>query len=97
MWDDYGIANGDKKILPYIQMLKVTKVYEMTELFKIVLVQKMNELGMKKLYRQHEKDEKGWTFNSLIDFNESEQLDFEERQLKIIFSELDKDKSGYLD
>lgn len=34
---------------------------------------------MKKLYRQYQKDERGWTFNSIIDFNEHEQLDFEER------------------
>lgn len=33
---------------------------------------------------------------SIIDFNDQEQLDFDQRELNIIFSEIDKDKSGYL-
>ena len=31
-----------------------------------------------------------------MSFNDDEQLDFDERELKILFSELDKDNSGHL-
>lgn len=96
MWEVAGIVGNNKKILQYVTLLKVKKIYDLAELFKLVLVQKINESDRAHFYNKYSKDEKGWNIYSLIDFNEEQQLDFEERELNMIFAELDKDKSGYL-
>lgn len=41
MWEEVG-ATGKKKELEYVKLLKYKKIYDLTELFKLVLVEKIN-------------------------------------------------------
>ena len=45
----------------------------------------------------YKKDERGWSRSSLVEFNEKENLEFGDRELNMLFGELDDDRSGHMD
>ena len=99
MWSVAGIREASSKILQYITLLKVKKIYEHAQLFRMILTEKINDSSREEFYRKYEmesKGQQGWTEKSLLEFNHHEGLDFDERQLKFLFGELDRDKSGVI-
>lgn len=86
MWQTpASIVAGKKKILKYIDLLKLKKIYDATEIFRYVLTEKINETNREDLYRKYEKDDKGWTYISLMDFTHDQALDFNEIEMKRLF------------
>lgn len=67
----------EKKSIDYIKLLLKLDIYDPIELFRFVLVERMNEDGTEVIYKKYEKDGKGWTQESLEEFCEREYLAFE--------------------
>ena len=45
----------------------------------MILAEKIDELGKEEFYKKYAKDQRGWNFTSLLDFNHDERLEFDER------------------
>ena len=85
------------KQINYIYLLRHLEIYDNVELLRKVITQKVNEIGRDEFYDKYKKEEKGWNYYSLVDFNADENLEFEDRELKGLFRELDIDNSGTID
>lgn len=52
MWEIAGMSNETKKILLYVKLLKITKIYPLVDLFKMIVVEKINSESRQAVYRQ---------------------------------------------
>lgn len=87
-----GERESDRK-LKYLVLLADSKLEKPADLFKMVLTDKINLLDFAHFFDKYKLDKEGWTFESLMEINKDEQLEFHERDLKQFFKALDKDGS----
>jgi Ca2+-binding EF-hand superfamily protein len=93
-----GSIEGDMtKQINYIFLIRNLELEEPLKLLRQVITQKINESNRDYFFEKYEKNGKGWTFESLQDFNKDEFLDFEDRELRKLFTEMDSDGSGTIE
>jgi hypothetical protein len=96
MWEKGNIPGDMSKQINYIYLLRNLEVYDNVDLLKKIITQKANEMGREEFFDKYKKGSV-WNYLSLVDFNADENLDFEDRELKFLFRELDTDNSDSVD
>ena len=87
-----GEHQADRK-LKYLVLLADSKLEKPTDLFKMVLTDKINLLDFSHFFEKYKLDKDGWTIDSLLEINKDEMLEFHERDLRQFFKAFDKDGS----
>jgi hypothetical protein len=70
MWEKGSIPGNLSKKINYVYLIRNLELYEKEDLLRKIITQKVNESDRVSFYEKYKKDEKGWTFHSLIDFND---------------------------
>jgi hypothetical protein len=52
------------------------ELYDNITLLRHILTQKINESNKEAFFEKYKKDEKGWNYLSIVDFNTDENLEF---------------------
>jgi hypothetical protein len=74
-------------------LLADSKLEKAPDLFKMVLIEKINLFDFDHYFGKYKLDKEGWTIESLTQINKDEMLEFHDRDLIQFFKALDKDGS----
>ena len=94
LWEKGSIPGDLSRQINYIYLLRNLEIYDNVELLRKIITQKVNESDRETFFDKYKKEQNGWSYLSLVDFNVDENLEFEDRELKQLFRELDVDNSG---
>jgi hypothetical protein len=94
LWEKGSIPGDLSRQINYIYLLRNLEIYDNVELLRKIITQKVNESDRETFFDKYKKEQNGWSYHSLVDFNVDENLEFEDRELKQLFRELDVDNSG---
>jgi Ca2+-binding EF-hand superfamily protein len=97
MWKKGSIEGDLSKQINYVYLLRNLGLYDNLQLLRLILTLKINEDGRQAFLEKYMRDQRGWNYLSFVDFNNDERLEFEDRELKSLFSELDSDRSGIIE